>query len=155
MDVPEVGLGAMAGRVRQRDERLAAVEALLLQVAPDLVVAAGVVVLGDEPSEDLGGGVALLGRRGPVGDEDVIDDGAERPEGRCRARLGEGVRDRLGVGDRFTHGVPSDAQSEGDGADAVLVGVQPSDLGEVVHRSHPSPLRPASTPIAEAVLRWS
>ncbi len=53
-------------------------------------------MLGDEPSEDLGGGVALLGWRGPVGDEDVIDDGAERPEGRCRARLGEGVRDRLG-----------------------------------------------------------
>ena len=65
------------------DERLAAVEAVLLAVTLHLVVAAGVVVLGDESSEDLAGGVSLLGRCGLVGDEDVIDDGSECSEGRA------------------------------------------------------------------------
>ena len=78
VDVSEVGLEPMTGRVVERDERLSAVETVLLEVATDLVVAAGVVVLGDEPTVDLAGGVPLLGRGSLVGGEDVVDDAVGR-----------------------------------------------------------------------------
>jgi hypothetical protein len=87
VDVAEVGLGAVARRVVQRDEGLAAVPAARLEVATDLVIAAGVAVLGAQPAEDLGGGVSLLARGGLVGVEDGIGDRAERAEG---GRAGRG-----------------------------------------------------------------
>jgi len=145
----------MAGRVFEWDERLAPVEPALLQVAPDLIVATSVLVLGNESSEDLAGGVARLGWRALVGDEDLIDDGPERPEGRCRARPGERVGHRLGVRQRVANGVAPDTQLPGNLPGAEAGAVQPPDLCKVVHRTHPSPLRSALVPVAKAVLRWT
>jgi hypothetical protein len=106
VDVTEVGLQPMTGRVVQGDEGLAAVEPLLLQVAADLIVAAGIAVLGLQPAEQLGSGVPLLPRGGRVGDEDRVHDSPELPEDRCGSgllqpvgywlRLVQGLEDGLG-----------------------------------------------------------
>ncbi len=112
----------------ERDERLAAVAAQLLEVAADLIVAAGVVVLGDEAAEDLAGGVPLLGRRGPVVRENVIDNGAEGPEHGGRARHRERVGLGLGTPQRLADRVAGDAQLPSDRANAQPLAVQSPNL---------------------------
>ena len=158
VDVAEVGLGPTARRVVQRDERLAPVEPPGLQVAADLVVAALVAVLVAEAAEELRGGVPLLGRGLHVGVEDGVNDLAERPEGGGRPRPGLGVGRGFGVVQGFADGVPPDAELPGDLPNAEAVAVRLPDGREVVHRTHPSSLRPAELnlpPAARVVLRWS
>ena len=145
VDVAEVGLGAVAGGVVEGDEGLACGVATVLEVALDGVVAAGVPVLGDEPSVDLGGGVPLLAWCGPVGVEDGIDGGLEGSEDGCGAWSGEGVRLGLGVGQSLANRVAADAESAGDLSGTDAVPVEAADLGEVVHGTHPNPPRPGET----------
>jgi hypothetical protein len=152
VDVAEVGLGAMTGGVVERDEGLAGGVASVLEVALDRVVTAGVPVLGNEPAVDLGGGVPLLAGGGAVGVEDGVDGALEGTEDGGGARGGEGVRAGLGVGEGLADGVAADAQSAGDLAGADAVAVEPADLGEVVHGTHPNPPRPGEWPAAGAVL---
>lgn len=84
MDVTEVGLGADAGAMVQRDERLPAVGPPLAEAAAVLII----TVFGDEAAVDLGGGVALLARRHIIGAEDRVHERAERTKywGRARRR---------------------------------------------------------------------
>jgi hypothetical protein len=70
----------------QRDERLAAVEPLLLQVAADLVVLAGVPLLGDQTPVNLAGRVPLLARGRRIGGEDLVHERAKRAEHRSEPR---------------------------------------------------------------------
>src|SRR5579871_3779410 len=74
VNVAEVGLGTNARSVLQRDERFPAVQSLLLQVAADLVVLAGVALLGDQTPVDLTGGMPLLTRGRLIGGENLIDE---------------------------------------------------------------------------------
>jgi hypothetical protein len=107
VDVPELGLGADAGPVVERDERVAAVAASSLEVAADLVVLAGVALLGDQASVDLGGGVPLLPGRGLILGEDGVNGVAERAEDRGWPRLNDGVGRRLGVLQGFADRCPA------------------------------------------------
>jgi len=84
-NVTEVGLGPERPPMIERDERLAAVESPVLQVAADRIVAAGVAVFGHQTPEDLLGRVALLPRGRLIGRHKGIDQRAERAEHRSRA----------------------------------------------------------------------
>src|SRR2546429_481436 len=68
------------------------------------------------------------------------------------ARLGEGVRLRLGVPQGLADGVAPDPELFRDlpRAQAVTMGLP--NPGDVVHSTHPDPLRPATPPIADVVL---
>lgn len=83
MNVAEVGLGAYTGAMAEWNERLLPIATSSLEVTAYLVVTAGVAMLGNEAAKDLHGGVALLARSRPVGDKDVLDPIAERPEDWC------------------------------------------------------------------------
>ncbi|OWK41003.1 hypothetical protein [Fimbriiglobus ruber] len=97
LNVSEVGLATVAGGMVEGEEGLALLVASVPEVALDGVIAAGVVVLVDETSKDLGGGVALLRGGGLIGREDGIDDRLEGPEGGGRPWRRSGGRLWLGV----------------------------------------------------------
>lgn len=86
MDVAEVGFGPHARTMLQRDERLATVEPEPTQIAPDLVVLAGVALLRDQTSVNLSRRVTLLPWSRLVRGQNRIDELAERAEHRCRPR---------------------------------------------------------------------
>jgi hypothetical protein len=70
---------------------------LALQAAEPLLhlsVPAAVAVFVAEPPEELGGGVPLLGRCGPIVKEDLVDDRLDRPEKRSESVSGrqQGIR---------------------------------------------------------------
>ena len=96
MDVTEVGLEASSREMPERDEGLAMPAAVLEDVALDLGVAAGVVVLVAEATMDLGGGVPLLGRGVLVVGEDAVDDRLDRAEQGGLAVPGAGAGARHG-----------------------------------------------------------
>ena len=97
VDVAEIGFEAAAGEVSQRDEGFLMSDSVPPQVALHLGVTAGVAVLVAEPPEHLGGGMPLLGRRGLVVDQDLIDDRVERPEDRRGSVVGPGIGAGLGT----------------------------------------------------------
>jgi hypothetical protein len=109
VNVSEVGFESMTGRVFERDEGLAAFEAIALDVASDLIIASRVVVFTNEPPKDLLSGVSLLGRCRPVLGEDLIDDGSEVAKHRSKAWLRQrvwlGLSLAQNLGDRSV-GVP-------------------------------------------------
>src|ERR1700758_1017451 len=82
LDVPEVGLGPRSGLMLQRNEGLASLPPLLLEVAPDLVVLADVALLSDESPVNLAGGVSLLAWRGLVVGDNLVDERAKGTEDR-------------------------------------------------------------------------
>ncbi len=82
VDVSEIGLEPPTRQVSQGDERLPISTSVLEHVALHLGIPAAVAVLVAEPSEELGGGVPLLGRGGLVVDEDLVDDRLDRPQQR-------------------------------------------------------------------------
>src|SRR5262249_27466238 len=86
VDVSEVGLGTRPRPMLQRDERLAAVHTLLLEVAANLIVLAGVALLGDEAAVDLGGGMPLFSRGHLIGGDNLIHQGAKGTKHRGRPR---------------------------------------------------------------------
>lgn len=137
VDMAEIGLGAAAGVVVQGDERLALAAPFRADVTPDLVVAALIAVLGDEPTMDLGRGVSLLAWGLFVGREDLIDHGLDGVElGRGR-RPGPGVGLGLGVLDGPPDRASRVVKGAGDGPEAHAVAVGPSDPCVIVHREHP------------------
>ena len=73
VDMSEIGLEPPTRQVSQGDERLPISTSVLEHVALYLGIPAAVAVLVAEPSEELGGGVPLLGRGGLVVDEDLVD----------------------------------------------------------------------------------
>ena len=82
VDVSEIGLEPPTRQVSQGDERLPISTSVLEHVALYLGIPAAVAVLVAEPSEELGGGVPLLGRGGLVVDEDLVDHLLDRPQQR-------------------------------------------------------------------------
>ena len=62
VDVSEIGFEALAREMSQRDERFLMPTSVLAQIALHLGIAAAVAVLVAEATEDLRGGVPLLGR---------------------------------------------------------------------------------------------
>src|SRR5689334_2407723 len=80
VDVTEVGLEPPAREMGQRDEGLLMSSFMLEYIALDLTVAAAVAVLVLEATEDLHGGVALLGGRLLVVGQDAVDDRLEGTE---------------------------------------------------------------------------
>ena len=81
----------------------------------------------------------LLARRRLVPGQDGIDEPAERAEGRCRPRPGQGVRFGLRFIEGLADGAPRDGEFPGDLPNAEAVAVRRPDGREVVHRTHPSP----------------
>ena len=152
VDVAEVGLGTHARPMLQRDEGLAAVESSLPEVAADLIVLAGVPLLGDQTPVNLRGGVPLLARGGLIGGKDLIHKWSKRPEHRSRPRLDKRVGRRFGVPKGFANRVSPNAELLGDltGTQPVSVGL--SNPGKIVHSAHPRPPAAASAPHARVVL---
>src|SRR5262249_52529301 len=103
----------------------------------DLVVAALIVVVLLEATEDLHGGVALLGWCRFVLCEDGIDERMEGPADGCGVRLGARVRPRLGLAEGLADLVARVVVGAGDVANAHAVAVREADLGVVVHGQHP------------------
>jgi hypothetical protein len=110
------------------------------QIAPDLVIAAWVGVLGPQAAEDLSGGVPLLGRGGLIRGQDSVSQRAERPKHGSRSGLSEGVRLWLGLGQGLEDGLGRMAELVGEFADGEAVSAGLPDSCEVVHRQHPFPL---------------
>jgi hypothetical protein len=118
----------VARRVRQRHEHLARLLAPLADIVLHGGVAAGKAVLGAQPVVDAPGGVPLLGGRGAVGLEDLVDDRGEGVERRPRARLGAAVARRHGEGEHLAHGVAMQAE-----APRRLALAQPLDMAGVAN----------------------
>jgi hypothetical protein len=121
----------------QGDEGLASVEPPAPEVAADLVIAAGVAMLGLQPPEALSGGVPLLAWSGLVRAQDVVHHGAERPEDGGGSGLGQGVRLGLGLDQGLEDGLGRVAGLVGDLADGEPVAAGLADACELVHREHP------------------
>ena len=80
MDVPEIRFKALAWQMPQRYEGFLVARAALSHIALDLSIAAAVAMFVTEPPADLGGGVPLLGRRGFIVAQDLVDDLVKRPK---------------------------------------------------------------------------
>jgi hypothetical protein len=118
------------------DEGLLMPDAFPPQVALDLGVAAGVAVLVVESPIDLGGGMPLLGRRGLVVDQDLIDDRVERPQDRSGSLVGPGVGPRFGLGQDPTDLPPGVMKGTRDLADGHAIASSASNRSVIVHRKH-------------------
>ena len=80
MDVAEIRLETVAWEMLQGDEGLSMAALVFEQIALDLAVTPTVVVFVLEATKHLHGGVALLGRRLLVIDQDLVDDRHEGPQ---------------------------------------------------------------------------
>jgi hypothetical protein len=103
-------------------------------VALDLDRAAEVTGFVAEPPVDLGGGVPLLGGRGLVVGEDLVDGGLERAElgRRPVAEFGDGQ----GLLEGLPDGDPGEAELAGDRPDGLSITACPPDGTRVIHRQH-------------------
>jgi hypothetical protein len=142
-DVAEVGFGAATGRMVQGNEGLTLLAATGLQVAADLVITARVAILIAEAAEQLTGGVPLLARGVVIGGEQGVGDHVKGTKDRGGPGLRQSVRLGLRVLQGFADGISSDAELLGDLTNAEAVAMSPPEGREVVHRAHPSSLRPA------------
>src|SRR5262249_23457488 len=128
----EVALG-LAGRVQQRHEHLGTGALPGADDIADAGEATGVTVLVAEPLVDADGGVPLLGRRGAVGVEDVVDERDDRVEDGLGPR-GRLTRPRLGLLDDFLDGPPVEAVLGAGLSHADLAGADAAaDLGPELH----------------------
>ena len=121
MDVSEVRFAAMARRMVEREERLASVAAALLEVASNLIVAAGVFMISCQSSIDFYRRVTLLRRR---------------------------ERFRLAFLERFEDGLVRVTEFLGDLSDGQSIATALSNDRKMIHRNHPFPLAAASSPHA-------
>ena len=85
MDMAEIGFEALARKMSQRNEGLPFPAAVLEHIALHLGVAAAVAMLVAKATKHLHGGVPLLGRRGLVIGQNLVDDRLEGTEFRCAA----------------------------------------------------------------------
>ena len=92
VDVTEISLEPLAGKMPQRDERFALSTAMLEHITLHLGVAAAVAVLIAEATIHLRRGMPLLGRGGFIIDQDLVDDRRNRTQNRSRSRSGSGGR---------------------------------------------------------------
>src|SRR5262249_55510857 len=104
VDVSEIGLEALTGRMPQGDEGLAVRASVAAEVALHLAVTAGVSVLVPEAAMKLRGGVPLLGGRVLVVGEDLVDGRVKWPQHRSGSvsdlRSGLGLRIPEDLADR-------------------------------------------------------
>ena len=136
VDVTEIGFEAAAGEVSQRDEGFLMSDSVPPQVALHLGVTAGVVVLVAEAPEHLGGGMPLLGRRGLVVDQDLVDDRVERPQDRGGSVVGPGIGAGLGLGEDLPDLPPGVMKGAHDLADGHAIASGASNRSVIVHRKH-------------------
>ena len=139
----------------ERDEGRPVIASLLLEIMSDLIVSSGILVFANESSVDLGSGVSLLGWCVLIGCEHSVHEASNRSEDWSGSRLDACIGCRLGLAKCLANRVTSDAQLASDLTNAQAVAVQSANLCEIVHCTHLSPLRPASTPNAKDVLQWS
>ncbi len=85
VDMAEIGFEALARKMSQRNKRLSFPAMVLEDVALHLGVAAAVAMFVAKATEHLRGGVPLLGGRGFVVGEDLVDDRVEGTEFWCEA----------------------------------------------------------------------
>jgi hypothetical protein len=138
VDVPEVGLQALAGCVVQRDKCLAVLAVLAEHVLAHAFITPRVTVLIPQAAEKLGHRMALLPRRLDIAAQDVIDDRLEgihhrrhRPTPiRLRLRLGE---DLPNLASRMTEAARQFANAQ------LLQTVGLTDARILVHLDHPPP----------------
>ena len=121
MDVSEIGLEALAGEVPQRDERFLVPTSVFEQVALHLGIPAAVAVFVAEASEDLGGGMPLLGRSVLVVDQDLVDDRLDRPQERSEPIPGRSDGVRLGMLEDIPDGVARMVEVASDLADGLAI----------------------------------
>ena len=96
MDVAEIRLETAGWEMAQGDEGLS-MAALVLPIALDLAVAPAVAVFVSEATKHLHGGMALLGRRLLVVDQDLVDDRHEGSQDRGGPISGQRTRIRLAM----------------------------------------------------------
>jgi hypothetical protein len=76
----EVGFKALTRKMAQRDECLPVASPMFENIALYLSIPTRVAVFVAEAAKDLGGSVPLLGRRGLIVGEDLVDDRLEGAE---------------------------------------------------------------------------
>ena len=91
VDVAEIGLETLAWEMPQGNEGLAMATSVLAHVALHLAVASAVAVFVLQATKHLHGGVALLGGRLLVVDQDLVDDRLEGPQDRGGSIPGPGT----------------------------------------------------------------
>jgi hypothetical protein len=139
VDVAEVSFEALAGIVVQRDEGLSRAWLLVPDIEANPFGTATVAVLVAEATEDLGGGVALLGRRLFIGLEYAVDEELERIDNRGQ-RLLPGVGLGLGLAEDLADLAAGVMELAGQFADTQLIdGMGSADACVLVHLDHPSP----------------
>jgi len=153
VDVSEVGFDSMARRVFERDEGLAAFEAMLLHIALDRMIAASVAVFADETAIELLGGVSLLEWGGPILFEDLVNNRSELVKDGSGTWLRQGIRLGLGLAQYLENGLRGMSKSFGELADGKTISPGLSDLCEVVHREHPPPPWATTWSLVGVVLR--
>src|SRR6185437_13385968 len=129
----------------QRDECLLKSTSVRPEVALDLGIAAPVAALVAEAAIDLGGGVALLGRRGAILDEDLVDGGLELAELGSRPIPGQGLGMRVGMHEGMPDGPAGVSELAGDLPDGQAIAMSPPNRAIVVHGHHVLTLRAGET----------
>ena len=137
VDETEIGFQALARIVAQGDKRLALTPPLAGQVAPDLVVAPAIGMLGTQPTIELHGRVPLLGRGFLIGFEDLVDDAVEGAQHGCRSHLTARVGSWFGVVENLPHLVTRMVKGASDGSNAHAIPMGQTDPCVLVHRDHP------------------
>src|SRR5271157_1447472 len=105
VDVAEIRLEPLPGKMPKRDMGLAMGESLLGDVTPHLDISAEIAVFVAEATPHLRGGVPLLGRGGLVVAEDLVDDRLKGSQDRCGAVPGHGHGTGLGMLEDLPNGV--------------------------------------------------
>ena len=132
----EIGFEALAGEMSQRYEGFLMSPLVLEQIALHLAVASGIAVLVAETTENLHGGVALLGGSVIVIDQNLVADRLERAENLGRPI--PGLRCWIGSGCFKTCRIvlPREIVITGDLADGLAIPTRPPNGAIIVHRKH-------------------
>jgi hypothetical protein len=139
VDMPEVGLDALARIVVERDERLPCAVSLPPHIQAHPIVTARVAVLLLQTPKQLRRRVPLLARRLLIGRQDRVKDLLERLKNR-RGRVESNIPFRLGVGENLADLPPRMVKLSGQRFDAQPIHRMGSaNTSKFVHRDHPSP----------------
>ena len=136
MNVTEVGFEALARIVVKRNEGLELLALLTADIAPDAIVAPGVVVLGLQAAKNLGGGMPLFTRGLMVGFQNDVDNRLKGIDDRGhRAPL---IRFGFRHGEDLADFAPRVMEPASQFSDTHLVhAMSASDTCVFVHLDHP------------------
>ncbi len=146
VDVTEISLEPLAGKMPQRNERFALSTAMLEHITLHLGVAAAVAVLIAEATIHLRRGMPLLGRGGFIIDQDLVDDRRDGTQERSRAGSGPGGQWRFSMVEGMPNGFSRVIELSGDLPDGHAIAPSSPNRAVVIHRKHFLCLR-ASEPI--------